>query len=185
MSVEIAFRAIASSLIFCSVIILSILMLVYGYFGVFWRFIPDWPQVFAIFVPLLMGLIFNVIGLNRNDENRLTTYVEKWLVRCGVILLYWSILMATSYAGGPKPQEYVYPIGIIMVSVGIAAGLLIILRSPLWTLHKNTGRSRNWVPRVKAKVLRTVRSRNVVIGGTVVLWLMISLLTSADEPSKI
>lgn len=172
------FRAVASVLIFSNVIIIGSLIIVYGYFGVFWRFIPDWPQALAILVPLLVGLVFNVMGLMRIGENRLKLSTEKWLVRCGVILLYWSILMTTSYAGGPKLQGYVYPIGILIVSCGFAAGLLIIIRSPLWIFQrKNLRLSNNWVPRLKKKVLRMGRSRIVVIGSALILWLSISSIT--------
>ncbi len=179
------FRAIASVLIFSNVIIIGFLMLVYGYFGVFWKFVPDWPQLLAIFIPLVIGFIFNVVGLTRSGKSRLKFSTEKWLVRCGVILLYWSILMTTSYAGGPKPKGYVYPIGIIMVSFGVASGILILIRSPIWVFQSNNLRlPDDWFLRMKKKVLRMTSSRFVVIGSVLILWLSISSIVEEQKPMQ-
>jgi len=152
---------------------IALLSVVNGYFGVFWRFIPDWPQALAILAPLAAGLILLVRSLSRIEKNRLGISTEKWLVRCGAVLLFWSILMTTSYAGGPKLRGYVYPMGISINGFGLAAGVFIIIRSPLWTLKRGVC--------VKTKLLNTIRSRGAILGIIMITWLLASAILSEPE----
>lgn len=158
-------RALGTTLIFESIITIALLSMIKGYFGVFWRFIPDWPQALSILAPLVVGLILLVKGLS-GIKNKLGISTEKWLVRCSVILLFWSILMTTSYAGGPKPKDYVYPMGIIINCFGLTAGVLILLRSPLWNFKSRVD--------AKTKLFNTIRSRGVILGIILVSWLLAS-----------
>ncbi len=170
-------RAISSILIFNAVLIVVFLMVFHGYFGVLWRFIPNWPQALAILLPLATGTALNVIGLAKCKENKLGHSTERWLVRVGVFLLFWSILMSLSFAGGPKPSKVVYPLGYVIVGFGLAAGMILTVFSPLWavwTMRRGDLKPPNdWLKKVKEKTVEVISSKRFILGTLLILWLMV------------